>query len=86
MAHTVALKAERRSGIGKGAARQTRLQGKVPAVVYGHGRKPESLTLVLGELEKALTGIAAESTVIDLSVEGNTIKTLIREIQRRRKE
>jgi large subunit ribosomal protein L25 len=82
MAQTVAIKAERRSANGKGAARQIRLQGKVPAVVYGHGREPESVAISLGELEKALIGIAAESTLIDLSVEGNTIKTLIREIQR----
>src|SRR6185503_4797176 len=82
MAQTVAIKAEPRSANGKGAARQIRLQGKVPAVVYGHGREPETLAVSLGELEKALTGIAAESTLIDLSIGGNTIKTLIREIQR----
>ncbi len=82
MATTVALKAERRVANGKGGARQVRLQGRVPAVVYGRGREPESLSLSLGELEKALTGIAAGSTLIDLSVEGDTIKTLIREIQR----
>jgi len=82
MAQTVALKAERRTANGKGAARQLRLQGKVPAVVYGHGRQPEALSLTLGELEKALVGIAAESTLIDLSIEGSGIKTLIREIQR----
>src|SRR5690242_13528449 len=83
MAQKVALKAERRTPRGKGGSRQVRLQGKVPAVVYGHGRDPESLTLSLGELEKALTGIVAQSTLIDLTVDGgNTIKTLIREIQR----
>jgi large subunit ribosomal protein L25 len=82
MAQTVALKAERRVTNGKGAARQVRLQGKVPAVVYGHGRNPESVSLSLGELEKALTGVAAESTLIDLTVDGSPIKALIREIQR----
>ena len=82
MAQTVALKAERRSSNGKGAARQIRLQGKVPGVVYGHGREPESVAVALSELEKALTGIAAESTLFDLSVDGKPIKALIREIQR----
>ena len=82
MAHKVAITAERRVASGKGGARQLRLQGKVPAVIYGHGREPENLTLTLGELEKALVGIAAESTVIDLSVDGAPVKTLIREIQR----
>ncbi|MBI4502371.1 MAG: 50S ribosomal protein L25/general stress protein Ctc [Gemmatimonadetes bacterium] len=82
MAQTVALKAERRAANGKGAARQIRLQGKVPGVVYGHGREPESVAVSLGELEKALIGIAAESTLFDLSVDGKTVKALIREIQR----
>jgi large subunit ribosomal protein L25 len=82
MAQTVAISAERRPSKGKGAARQLRLQGKVPAVIYGQGREPEALVVSLSELEKALMGIAAESTVIDLSVNGNPVKTLIREIQR----
>jgi large subunit ribosomal protein L25 len=82
MAQKVAISAQKRAPAGKGAARQLRLQGKVPAVIYGHGREPESLTLSAAELEKALTGIAAESTVIDLSVDGAPLKTLIREIQR----
>lgn len=82
MAHKVSIAAERRTAKGKGGARQLRLQGKVPAVIYGHGREPENLTLSLGELEKALVGVAAESTVIDLSVDGTPVKTLIREIQR----
>lgn len=82
MAHTVALSAERRAHTGKGAARQLRAQGKIPAVVYGQGREPEPLLVGAYDLEKALVGIAAESTIIDLSVGGQTIKTLIREIQR----
>jgi large subunit ribosomal protein L25 len=82
MAQSIALKAERRVSNGKGAARQIRLQGKVPGVVYGHGRQPESVAVALGELEKALTGIAAESTLFDLTVDGTAVKALIREIQR----
>lgn len=82
MAHEVTLTAERRSGKGKGAARKLRASGRVPAVIYGHGREPESLSLSQTELEKALIGIAAASTVIDLTLDGKPIKTLIREIQR----
>src|SRR5689334_10164150 len=82
MAHKVSIKAEKRTANGKGGARQLRLQGKVPAVIYGQGREPENVTLTLGELEKALVGVAAESTVIDLSVDGKPQRALIREIQR----
>jgi len=82
MAQTVTIAAERRTGTGKGAARQLRATGRVPAVIYGHGRAAESLSVVGAEIEKALIGIAAESTVIDLTIDGNPVKTLIREIQR----
>ena len=82
MAQTVAIKAERRTGTGKGAARQLRASGRVPAVIYGHGRAPEALSLGASELERALIGISAESTIIDLEVDGAPVKTLIREIQR----
>jgi large subunit ribosomal protein L25 len=82
MATAVALGAERRSGTGKGAARQLRLKGRIPAVIYGHGRDPEPLALAEAELEKALLGIAAESTVFDLTIDGTAVKALIREIQR----
>lgn len=82
MAHQVTLTAERRTTKGTGAARKLRVKGRVPAVIYGHGRDPESLSLSQTELDKALIGIAAASTIIDLTVDGKPVKTLIREIQR----
>ncbi len=82
MAQTVTINAERRRTTGKGGARQLRRAGKVPAVIYGHGREPEPLTVIAQELDRALIGIAAESVVIDLAVDGAAVKTLIREIQR----
>jgi large subunit ribosomal protein L25 len=82
MAQPVTVAAERRTETGKGAARRLRMSGRVPAVIYGHGRPPEPLWVWQKELDRALSGIAAESTVIDLKIGGKTVKTLIREIQR----
>lgn len=82
MAQIVSLTAERREGNGKGPARQSRLQKKVPAVIYGHGRATQSLTVDGATLERALTGIDPESTLIELTVDGKKSRTLIREIQR----
>ena len=82
MAQTVSLSATTRQATGKGGARQTRFRGKVPAVIYGHGRDTQSLELEAKALEKALHGIEPASTIIELSVDGKTAKTLIREIQR----
>src|SRR5213083_882593 len=82
MAKNVSLAASARQATGKGAARQARFRGKVPAVIYGHGRETQSLELESQALEKALHGIEPASTIIDLAVDGKTVKTLIREIQR----
>src|SRR5438309_1973611 len=82
MAQIVSLAASPRSATGKGAARQARFRGRVPAVIYGHGRDTLPLEVDAKALEKALTGVEPASTIIELSVDGKTTKTLIREIQR----
>src|SRR5213595_3944744 len=83
MAQTVSLAASPRQASGKGAARQIRFRGKVPAVIYGHGRDTQALELEAKALEKALTGVEPASTIIELAVDGKAaVKTLIREIQR----
>ena len=79
---TVSFSATAREGKGKGAARSMRQRGQVPAVIYGHGREPQSLSLNARDLDKLLGHIQAESTVIEVTVGGQTSKTLIREIQR----
>jgi large subunit ribosomal protein L25 len=79
---TVSFTATARDTTGKGAARTLRSQGQVPAVIYGHGREPQSLSLNARDLDKLLGQIQAESTVIEVTFGGHTAKTLIREIQR----
>ena len=78
----VSFSATARDTTGKGAARSLRSQGQVPAVIYGHGRNPQPLSLNARDLDKMLGHIQAESTVIEVTVGGHTAKTLIREIQR----
>ena len=76
------LNATPRSDVGKGVARSLRREGKIPAVIYGHAREPQPLAIDQRELDRLLSHIAAESTVIELSFAGSTSRTLIREIQR----
>jgi large subunit ribosomal protein L25 len=78
----VSFNATARDQVGKGAARTLRGKGLIPAVIYGHGRDPQPLSLNARDLDKLLGHIQAESTVIEVSVGGTTAKTLIREIQR----
>src|SRR5256885_5731392 len=79
MAHIVSLTANLRQLTGKGPARQARFRGEVPAVIYGHGRAAQSLSVAAKALEKALTGVEPESTIIELAVDGKTTRALIRE-------
>jgi large subunit ribosomal protein L25 len=78
----VSFNATARDAVGKGAARTLRSKGQIPAVIYGHGRAPQALSLNARDLDKMLGHIQAESTVIEVTVGTATAKTLIREIQR----
>ena len=79
---SASLSAEARTETGKGVARKLRAAGRVPAVIYGHAREAQALSLPTRELEKLLSSISTGSTVVELSVGSATTKTLIREVQR----
>lgn len=79
---TASLPAKLRSTVGKGAARKLRSAGSVPAVVYGHGREPQALTIDTYTLERLLEKMSYKTTVIELDFGGTLARTLIREIQR----
>ena len=79
---TASLSASVRTETGKGAARKIRQAGSIPAVIYGHGREAQSLTINARETDKLLKSIAISSTVIELSIDGKSSRTLIREVQR----
>jgi large subunit ribosomal protein L25 len=83
MAQQASLHAATRSDTGKGAARSLRREGKVPGVIYGHGRAPEALTVETAALNKMLVGISAATTIVDVAIDDRApVKALIREIQR----
>jgi large subunit ribosomal protein L25 len=79
---SASLSAEMRTETGKGVARKLRAAGRVPGVIYGHGREPQSLSLNARDLDKLLSTIAAGSTVVELALGNATTNTLIREVQR----
>ena len=79
---TPTLSATPRDGTGTGVARKLRQAGKVPGIIYGHGREPQALAVDNRDFEKLLSQINAASTVIELSLDGHMSRTLIREIQR----
>jgi len=47
---TASLSASARTGTGKGVARSLRRDGRVPAVIYGHARASQALSVDAREL------------------------------------
>ena len=83
MAQQASLQAAIRTTTGKGAARTLRRQGKVPGVIYGHGREAEAVMIDTGALNRMLVGISAGTAIVDVAVDDRPpVKALIREIQR----
>jgi len=66
--HTVALTAQVRKTLGKGAARSLRRQSLVPAVLYGRDLESTLLSVSRGDVEKATSTASAENILIDLTI------------------
>jgi large subunit ribosomal protein L25 len=65
MSDIVTLAAETREGVGKGASRSLRRDGRVPAVIYGQNRAPRAIHVEEKALVKALgTGHFMNSVVV----------------------
>jgi large subunit ribosomal protein L25 len=73
-----ALIAQSRSDFGKGAARRMRRDGKVPAVVYGHGSTPIHIALDAHLLRLTLR---KKVTSIDIVLDGKTQTVAPRDLQ-----
>jgi large subunit ribosomal protein L25 len=81
----IVLNAKVREGTGKGMARKLRSDGRIPAVLYGHGIDSIRISIDGKEMIDLYRSISIENTIIDLKVEGGPkrpYKTLVREIQR----
>jgi large subunit ribosomal protein L25 len=76
------LAAENRSEAGKGAARRLRASGRVPAVLYGHGTKPQHLSVDARQFGQALRTDAGVNVLISLEVGRDQHLALAKEIQR----
>ncbi len=63
------LTASVRTETGKGASRRARREGKVPAVLYGHGTEPQHLVLPAREFAAVLRN-SGTNAVLTLEIEG----------------
>jgi large subunit ribosomal protein L25 len=75
------LSAELRSRAGKGAARQTRRDGRVPGVIYGNKQPATLISVAPRELMKQLRKKAFHATLFDIELAGQKERVLPRDVQ-----
>jgi large subunit ribosomal protein L25 len=81
MAETKSLAASVRSGVGKGAARSVRREGRIPAVVYGGGEPPTPISLSWHEVNKLIYAGHFMTTTFELDVDGAKERVIPRDYQ-----
>ncbi len=82
MAISFELNAEPRTDTGKGASRRLRHAGKVPAIMYGGGKDPESLMLSHNEVLRNLSHEAFYSHILTIKSGGTETSAILRDLQR----
>lgn len=75
---TIELTATKRTEMGNALA-ALRAKGAMPAVIYGPKQEPVSITVDRRDFEKVFKK-AGESTVVTISVDGESIPTLIHDV------
>jgi large subunit ribosomal protein L25 len=81
MAAIKQLAAVTRSGTGKGAARSVRREGRVPAVIYGGGTKPEPISVDYKDVNKFIFAGHFLTSIFELEIEGRKERVLPRDYQ-----
>ena len=76
----VRIQAELRTEFGKGAARRTRREGKIPAVIYGHGNDPIHVSLPGHDTMMALKHGGANA-LLELEIDGTAQLALTKQVQ-----
>ena len=74
----VNLTAEPRDSLGTRTARRLRRDGKLPAIVYGHGEENQSVTLPLKE---TLTSLQHGAHLFSLDIAGKSEQVLVKDVQ-----
>jgi len=76
------IDAEVRTDEGKGASRRLRHAGRVPAILYGGEKQPQSISLQHNKIFNSLQEEAIYSHILTLNVAGEEQKVILRDVQR----
>lgn len=79
----IVLEAEIRADVGKGASRRLRrLENKVPAIIYGGGKKPQNIYFMHNHLIKALEDEKIYASVLNVKVNKSVENVILKDLQR----
>jgi len=81
---SVPLSASSRSAVRRGAVKQLRSAGRIPAVVYGRKAAPQNLEVGEKELQNLLKHSVSENVLVDLTIAGDARPVrlaLVQEVQ-----
>lgn len=81
MTKIIPLGAEGRERAGKGTARQTRRDGRIPAVIYGGKQAPVTISLEKFEFTRVLHQPGFFTHLFDVTVDGVAHRVLPRDVQ-----
>ena len=76
------LIADYREDQGKGASRRLRLEGKVPAIIYGAGRPPRALTFDHSKVVRQLENESFYSSILNIKVGEKSQAAILKAVQR----
>ncbi len=80
MSDTLNLPAETREGVGKGASRVLRREGRVPAVIYGNKEEPLAIHVEQKELVRLLGTGHFMNSIVEIEVGGQKVRTLPKDV------
>ena len=80
MSDALTLPAERRERAGKGASRQLRREGRVPAVIYGGNEDPIAIHIEAKELARQMGTGHFLNSIVMIDVGGKSVRTLPKDV------
>ncbi|MFP4160749.1 MAG: 50S ribosomal protein L25/general stress protein Ctc [Ectothiorhodospira sp.] len=76
------FEAEPRVEQGKGASRRLRREGRMPAIIYGGGKEPRSITLSHKDVWQSQEHEAFYSHILTIRIDGQSERAILRDLQR----
>jgi len=79
---SIELQVKKRTETGKGVARQLRMKGLVPAVIYSEGKEATSLTVEARAIKKILLSKQGDRSILNLKIDDDAPRlAMIRDLQ-----